>query len=178
MHVPRRGRIVGGIAAGAGAVGLFGSMVLGSPSGASETMYHHILKPEAVDDTPAAALVEGEQQVVGAAGAGSFVVQRVGDHLTIVAVSPASGWKVDVLHNDSSFVKAVFTNGTSLVFAAARLDDAGMVAVEAFEKTIPVKVEPVVKAITAARVKAAAFDGDHDGFCDHDGDGFRSASFG
>lgn len=168
-HNSRRNRIIGGIAVGASASALFGGLFLGSPSGASEPLYH-FAKPEMLDNVPAATLVEGEQQLVGAAGAGSYVIQRTGDHLTIVAASPAAGWKVDVLHNDGRYVKAVFTSPTTMVFAAARLDDAGMVAVEAFEKAVPVKVLPAV-AKAEVRGDDVGRDGDHDGWCDGDKDG-------
>ena len=177
MHASKR---FIGIAAGAGATALLGGLVLGpqSPSGATETSYS-FAKPEALDAVPEAVLVEGEQQVVGAAGAGSYVVERVGDHLTIVAASPAPGWKAEVLHNDGQMVKAVFTSAATMVFAVATLDDAGIVVVEAFEKAIPVVVAPPVvekaaaKAATLAKPAAADAGGfrDHDGWCDKDGDG-------
>jgi hypothetical protein len=181
MQVPRRTRIIGGIAVGASATALVGGLVLGTPSEATTThQWRTIAKPEAIDDIPAAALIEGEQMMVGAAGAGSYVVQRVGDHLTIVSTSVAPGWRVDVLHNDSRFVKAVFTGVDSRVFAAAKLGDDGLVDIAAFQDALPASPPPVVPHVVKDAVKAQAFaDGDHDGFCDgHKGDGdFRSAGF-
>ena len=179
MHVPRRGRFIGGVAAGAGATAVLGSLLLGSPSGATETM-GDTFKPEAIDAVPAAALIDGEQQLVGAAGAGSYVVQRVGDHLTIVTASPASGWTVEVLHNDAGMVKAVFANQATMVFALAKLHDDGMVDVEAFEKAKPVAVAPVVPKAAPAATTDGKVDGEHDGWCDDkdgDRDGFESAGF-
>lgn len=180
MHASRR--VLSGAAIGAGTTALVGSLLLGSPSGATEASYS-FAKPEALDAVPAAVLVEGEQQLVGAAGAGSYVVERVGDHLTIVSASPASGWTVEVLHNDGAMVKAVFSNTVTMVFAMATLGDDGMVGVEAFEKAIPVVTPPPVVTKAAAKVEAVkAFGaGDHDGWCDKDGDGqrdgFDGASF-
>src|SRR4051812_6377830 len=113
MRISRRRGVVGGVVAGVsmGVAAILGSWVLGAPAPASAGVaYHHILKPEAIDATPAAALVPGEHAVVSAGGAGSYVVQRVGDDLTIVKVDPAAGWRFDVLHDVGDLVKVVFSN--------------------------------------------------------------------
>jgi hypothetical protein len=184
MRTTRRTRIIGGIAAGASATAVVGGLVLGSPSGASEMSFHHLLKPESVDNTPLAALVEGEQQLVGAAGAGSYIVQRVGDHLTIVSASPAAGWTVDVKWNDSDTVKAVFSDTLTKVVAVAKLGDDQLIDVAAIAEAIPQPVAaPAVAKVSGDGVKSQAFgaDDEHDGWCDGDKDGdggdFEGAGF-